>query len=136
MLISLAGYGSRVSIWKPIIPGGHFGWYEATKFGTRLPESRRVVDNIVAMARRLEFARSLLGEPMIVTSWYRPPDINRAVGGVENSPHLAGRAVDFYCEFLSREAIYGILNPLWGGGLGTYPVTGHTHLDNFGYRRW
>ena len=46
------------------------------------------------LIRLLEELRAELGRPIRVTSGYRCPDHNRAVGGVPRSRHLEGRAVD------------------------------------------
>lgn len=43
---------------------------------------------------RLQAIRTLLGQPMIVTSAYRDPEYNRRVGGDRNSFHLLGSAFD------------------------------------------
>jgi uncharacterized protein YcbK (DUF882 family) len=42
----------------------------------------------------LEPIRMQLGRPMIITSGYRPPWLNAAVGGADDSAHLDGRAAD------------------------------------------
>ncbi|MFM7791515.1 MAG: D-Ala-D-Ala carboxypeptidase family metallohydrolase, partial [Microcystis panniformis] len=44
--------------------------------------------------RELEKIRTDYGKPIIITSGYRPEQINRAVGGVSNSQHIRGTAVD------------------------------------------
>ena len=88
------------------------------------------------MASRAEYARLKLGEAMHVNSWYRDEATNKAVGGVTNSPHLTGMAVDFYCDNKTVQEIYSILHPVWIGGLGSYFERGHTHIDLFSYRRW
>ncbi len=49
------------------------------------------------LVRLLEELRAELGRPIRVTSGYRCPDHNRAVGGVPRSRHLEGRAVDLAC---------------------------------------
>lgn len=42
----------------------------------------------------LDPLREEWGEPIIVTSGYRSPELNVAVGGAKNSAHLRGEAVD------------------------------------------
>lgn len=48
-------------------------------------------------AQLLEAVRLRLGAPVIVSSGYRSPALNKAVGGQINSQHLQGRAADFIC---------------------------------------
>jgi Peptidase M15 len=48
-------------------------------------------------AERMEAVRTLLGHAIIVRSGYRSPEVNTAVGGVPDSAHLTGHAVDFIC---------------------------------------
>jgi len=43
---------------------------------------------------KLELARKDAGVPFIITSGKRMPDDNATVGGVQDSAHLRGRAVD------------------------------------------
>jgi uncharacterized protein YcbK (DUF882 family) len=42
----------------------------------------------------LEQLRSIIGRPIPITSGYRCPEHNLAVGGVPRSQHLTGRAAD------------------------------------------
>jgi len=42
----------------------------------------------------LQPIRNVLGYPIFVSSWYRHPITNKAVGGVENSRHLKAQAAD------------------------------------------
>lgn len=44
--------------------------------------------------RMISHLRMILKFPFPVTSGYRCPEHNRAVGGAPDSPHLRGRAVD------------------------------------------
>lgn len=58
--------------------------------------------NLYYTAAQMERVRRVLGNrPIIVSSWYRNPVVNRAVGGVSNSSHALGLAVDFTCRGLS-----------------------------------
>lgn len=51
-------------------------------------------------ALRMEAVRQLLGnEPIKINSWFRGPEVNKAVGGVSNSQHAKGEAVDFTAPF-------------------------------------
>ena len=47
---------------------------------------------------KLQEARLLAGLPFKVNSWYRDILYNRKVGGVPNSSHLKGIAVDIACK--------------------------------------
>jgi zinc D-Ala-D-Ala carboxypeptidase len=58
-----------------------------------------VVATLRTTAARMEEVRRLLGGRVItVTSGYRCPALNRAVGGSRTSAHLTGHAVDFNCH--------------------------------------
>jgi zinc D-Ala-D-Ala carboxypeptidase len=56
-----------------------------------------VVENLRELARGLEQVRSLLGHVLDISSGYRCPALNEAVGGAATSQHCEGRAVDFEC---------------------------------------
>ena len=48
--------------------------------------------------KKLVTLRKDLNQPMIVTSGYRHLAYNQVVGGVRNSPHIYGKAVDIACH--------------------------------------
>ncbi len=59
-----------------------------------------IIDSrLIELAERL---RGYLGKPLIITSGYRCPEHNRRVGGVPDSPHIKGLALDVLTES-SRE---------------------------------
>lgn len=53
-----------------------------------------VVDNLRRVACVLEQIREAINRPIYVSSGYRSPAVNRAVGGAENSAHVSGLAAD------------------------------------------
>jgi len=71
-----------------------------------------VIDNVTRTAMAMEGVRSMLGDrPVTVTSWYRPPDVNKRVGGSPTSAHPAGLAVDFKVKGLSPHEVVRALAP-------------------------
>lgn len=76
-----------------------FGEFERSETATRhaidnaIPEAAKrniaaLVDNV------LDPLRETWGKPITVTSGYRCPKLNKAVGGVATSQHLTGEAAD------------------------------------------
>jgi len=53
--------------------------------------------NLRILAAHLEGVRALLGNPIPITSAYRSPALNQAVGGSATSDHANGLAADFTC---------------------------------------
>jgi hypothetical protein len=45
----------------------------------------------------LDPLRQQLGKPIIISSGYRSPEVNKAVGGSVTSQHCAGEAADIIC---------------------------------------
>lgn len=121
-----------------VILDGSFTWAEATKGGSRMPPDQETLEGIIRISKLGQRARDRVGRPFIVTSWYRNPVVNAAVGGVSNSRHINGDAIDFYCDGLTGDEIYWILDPWWPSGLGRYikfPFL--CHIDARDYRaRW
>ena len=75
----------------------HFTFHELTKTSTSINNSPSLiehVENLVLLAQVLEEIREEYGSPIVVTSAFRTPLVNAAVGGVANSYHLSGRAAD------------------------------------------
>lgn len=57
----------------------------------------------------LQPARELLGAPIIITSGYRNPLVNRLVGGVNSSQHTKGQAADFTVSGITPSQIISII---------------------------
>lgn len=88
-------------------------------------------NNVLKLAKELDKIRELFG-PIVITSWYRPPDENRRVGGTRNSQHLTGLAADIITP--NKDLIYveDYLNKFWQGRLGRgarNPKKRFIHLD-------
>lgn len=90
---------------EPLPPGNlspHFTMAELTFSATAQslgvdntpdPESAA---NLSALAAALEGVRTICGDnPVFISSGYRSPPVNQAVGGADNSAHLFGLAADF-----------------------------------------
>jgi putative chitinase len=100
-------------------------------------DARRIPDrgsseekNIIALARELDKVRKAFGHPIGITSWYRPPAINRAVGGVSNSQHINGCAADIYpLSGMDIDDFQTWLDSVWFGALGYGAKKGFVHLD-------
>jgi len=69
----------------------------AARLGLDNTPAPEMVDALKRTAQLLEEVRALLGKPVLVSSGYRAPAVNRAVGGAANSAHMLGCAADFSC---------------------------------------
>ena len=58
------------------------------------PKDEVIIDNLNYTIRRLEEIRVGYGKPIIVNSCYRCDELNKLVGGVKDSKHVKGLAVD------------------------------------------
>ena len=59
-----------------------------------------LVDNV------LDPVRDMVHTPILITSGYRCPKVNRLVGGVDNSQHMSGYAADFYVQGFTSSMMY------------------------------
>lgn len=69
-------------------------------------EAAKIYFNLVVLVdNALEPIRERFAVPMIITSGYRCERLNKLVGGVDNSQHMKGEAVDFCFAGFSRKAM-------------------------------
>lgn len=61
-----------------------------------------LVDNV------LDPVRDMVNTPIIITSGYRCPQVNRLVGGVDNSQHMSGCAADFHVRGVTPSMMYQV----------------------------
>ena len=87
-----------------------------------------------ALVELLQRIRWRIGRPIIVTSGYRCPEHNAAVGGTPSSLHMFGMAADLQCEGLTPQMLADVATECGAGGLGLYPR--HLHVDVGTKRTW
>jgi zinc D-Ala-D-Ala carboxypeptidase len=62
------------------------------------PTNSQEYKNLMRTAETMEKVRTILGDkPILISSGYRSPQVNSAVGGSKSSAHMSGLAVDFSC---------------------------------------
>lgn len=67
--------------------------------------SPEILENLKALALALEMIRSVCGKPLKISSGYRCPALNKAVGGASSSQHVNGYAADFTADGLTPRQI-------------------------------
>lgn len=91
------------------------------------------VDTAIELAKFLERVRTAFGNKRItITSGYRPPAINRSVGGASASEHLYNApnvgAVDFYIDGANINKVQAWCDKEWPYSLGYGASKGFVHL--------
>jgi GH24 family phage-related lysozyme (muramidase) len=91
------------------------------------------VETAAELAAFMERARVAFGgRPVIITSGYRPPAINRSVGGASGSEHLFNEpgvgAVDFFIRGADIQAVERWIDKKWPFSLGYGAAKGFHHV--------
>ena len=110
-----------------------------SKDGASMPAS--VLINVKELAKNLQVLRDEVKKPIAITSGYRSPAHNRAIGGASASKHLLGQAADFKIPGMTPKQVFAIITRLIQqgkmkpGGLKAYSTW--VHYDIRGYNaRW
>lgn len=70
----------------------------ATRKGIDNMPNSVIINNLTIVAANMEEVRKLLNNlPISISSGYRSPALNKAVGGSKTSAHVEGWACDFIC---------------------------------------
>ena len=69
----------------------------AKRLGIDNTPTFEVVDNLNKLADYLDVIREKVGKPILISSGFRCPVLNKSVGGVSNSQHQKGLAADLIC---------------------------------------
>lgn len=77
----------------------------ATRQGIDNTPVPAIIANLTRLAMVLEQVRALVGAPITISSGYRSPTLNKAVGGASNSAHVLGLAADISTNKLAPKAL-------------------------------
>jgi zinc D-Ala-D-Ala carboxypeptidase len=84
----------------------------AQKHGINNTPNDAIIDNLIIVCEGLEVIRKEAGLPIVITSGYRSPELNKLVGGSKNSQHCEGQAADFSIPGLSIEDTFQLIKRL------------------------
>lgn len=85
---------------------------------------------------KLQQLRDALGIPLLITSAYRSPEHNKAVGGAQNSYHMKGVAFDVRMDNQDPDVFELAARDIGFRGFGYYPKQGFMHIDLGPSRTW
>lgn len=77
----------------------------AARWGIDNTPNETVMANLIKTAAFMEEVRRICAAPIMISSGYRCPELNRKIGGSMNSQHLTGQAVDFTAKGLTLDEI-------------------------------
>jgi zinc D-Ala-D-Ala carboxypeptidase len=91
----------------------------------QLNKMKDLADNV------FEPLRAIIGKPIKIESFFRSPELNKAIGGAVGSQHMNGEAMDLdddYGGFTNKDLFYSIINNripfdqlIWEFGNGNNP---------------
>lgn len=85
----------------------------AKKKGINNNPGRDELNNLNRLIKEvLQPIRDKYGHPIYISSGYRSPELNKAVGGAKNSQHLSGQAADIYCKHSSKAYLFGLIKKM------------------------
>lgn len=99
------------------------------KCNCKMPDD--VFRNIIKVANNLQVLRDSINVPITITNAYRCAEHNKAVGGVTNSQHILGKAVDIKARGFKPVVLANLINDLieqchlLQGGIGVYRTFVH-----------
>lgn len=102
----------------------------------RIPTNPSIIKNLNKLAIELDKVREAFGAPLFITSGYRDPITNQRVGGVRNSQHLYGLAVDIRPVQGNIYSFQSWLDRQWYGRLGYGAKKGFVHIDMKNNKGW
>lgn len=108
----------------------------AKRLGINNTADKEVEQNLIALVDNLlDPLRNLYGKPIVVTSGYRSPALNRAVGGAKSSQHTTGQAADIRSLTDTRDDNMELLRALLRSGLAFDQIIAE-YVDEKGRPDW
>ena len=72
-----------------------------------------IKENLECLCKNvLQPIRDKYGRAITITSGYRSPKLNAAVGGAKNSQHLLGQAADIKCTATSKAFLFNLIKDM------------------------
>ncbi len=91
----------------------HFAFEEfifsqtAVRNGIDNTPNQQQIQNLRALCESvLEPIRTLIKQPLHISSGYRSPQLNKAIGGATNSQHMEGKAADIVCLAMDTPTLF------------------------------
>ena len=81
-----------------------------------IPNREEVANLRVLVEHVLDPVRTEWGSPILVSSGYRCPLLNREVGGVEGSYHIRGMAADIYAQNGRTDCLFRLIERMYYNG--------------------
>lgn len=78
----------------------------ATYKQKNIDEAKKIMGRMYQLAGFAERVREIVGKPLIITSGYRCPELNKAIGGAITSQHIFCEAIDFVVKGLRPEDVF------------------------------
>jgi len=114
----------------------------AVRKGIDNAPTQEVVNNLKSLCENiLQPVRNKYGKSINITSGYRSPKLNKAIGGSTTSDHCLGHAVDFTVPFEDYKEVFELLKGynfdqlIWEFGTSTAPQWIHVSFRPSGNRR-
>lgn len=71
--------------------------------------SHEAIGNLKRLCEWLEVLRERVGQPIVINSGYRSPQLNKKVGGAGTSNHLTGCAADIRTNGMAQAIVYAAI---------------------------
>lgn len=89
----------------------------AARKGIDNTPSQSIIETLIMTCDRMEKVRQICGNRAIfVSSGYRSPAVNKAIGGAKTSHHMTGHAVDFSVSGLTIAGTFALLKKAHDNG--------------------